>query len=80
MNRSTTLSLTLAAAFAAQLALSACSKHEPVSSDVGGPSTSASAPDAMASSAVPMDSISSASAVAGSASDAAMAASDAASR
>jgi len=82
MNRSITLSLASATALAAQLALGACSKHEPVSTDAGAtaPSMSASAPDAMAASAAPMDSISSASAVAGAdaaASAAAQAASDA---
>jgi hypothetical protein len=70
MNRFTTLSLTLATALAAQLALSACSKHEAVTTDSP---TSASAPDATAASAAPMDS--GASGVAGAASDAAMAAS-----
>ena len=79
MNRSIPLTLTLAVALAAQVALGGCSKKEDVVTPTA--DTTASAPDASASSsmtaasAAPMDSISSASAVAGAAS----AASDAAS-
>jgi len=76
MNRSISLSLTLAVALASQVALGGCSKKE----DVGTPpaDTAASAPDlgasgTMGTASSPMDSISSASAVAGS--DAASAAS-----
>jgi hypothetical protein len=82
MNRSISLSLTLAVALASQLALGGCNKKE----DVAPTDSAASAPDMTASSSMsatsaPMDSISSASAVAGAdaassaASDAAMAAS-----
>jgi hypothetical protein len=69
MNRSIPLSLTLAVALAAQVALGGCNKKQdvtPASTD-----NAASAPDMTASSSMgatsaPMDSISSASAVAGS--------------
>ena len=83
MNRSISLSLTLAVALASQVALGGCSKKEDVSTTPTSDST-ASAPGAMGTASTPMDSINSASAVAGSdaasasmqaASDAAMAAS-----
>jgi hypothetical protein len=83
MNRSTSLSLTLAVALASQVVLGGCSKKEDISNtpppDL--PASSASAPDmsssaTMGTASAPMDSISSASAVAGSeAASAAMAAS-----
>jgi hypothetical protein len=75
MNRSITLSLTLAVALASQLALGGCTKKEDVTTAPTA-DTTASAPDtgassAMSSASTPMDSISSASAVAGSGADAA---------
>ncbi|HEY9023573.1 MAG TPA: hypothetical protein VIP05_04670 [Burkholderiaceae bacterium] len=72
MNRSITLSLTLAVALASQFALGGCSKKEDVNTPPADTSASAaSAPDLSSSASVgtasaPMDSISSASAVAGS--------------
>jgi hypothetical protein len=84
MIRSLSLSLTVAAVLASQLALGGCSKKEDVNTPPA--DTAASAPDLGASSAMgtastPMDSISSASAAAGSdAASAAMSASSAASQ
>ena len=80
MNRSISLTLTLAVVLASQVALGGCNKKE----DVNAPAdTSASSPgtSSLGAASTPMDSISSASAVAGAdaasaaASDAAMAAS-----
>ena len=79
MNRSMSLSLTLAVALASQVALGGCSKKEDVTTPpVDTAASAASAPDLGASGTMgmassPMDSISCASAVAGS--DAASAAS-----
>jgi hypothetical protein len=71
MNRSISLSLTLAVALASQVALGGCSKKEDVTTPPVDTAASASAPDLGASGTMgmassPMDSISSASAVAGS--------------
>jgi hypothetical protein len=68
MNRSISLSLTLAVALASQLALGGCTKKEDVNTV---PTADTGASSAMSSSSTPMDSISSASAVAGSGADAA---------
>ena len=70
MNRSMSLSLTLAVALASQVALGGCSKKEDVNTPPADmPASGASAPDLSSSASVgtasaPMDSISSASAAA----------------
>jgi hypothetical protein len=77
MNRSISLSLTLAVVLASQVALGGCNKKEDVNAPTDS-SASAPATTSMGTASAPMDSISSASAVAGAdsaASGAAMAAS-----